>query len=179
MSEALKNYNNNPRVLISAEEIQKAITKMAHQINNDYDNQHVTAVCILKGGVVFFSDIIRKLKMPLKCEFLATSSYGQEKKSSGEVKLTMDLKYPVEGEHVIVFEDIVDSGLTLSYILKLLKARHPASIKLATLLFKPECLKIEAKIDYVGFNIGNEFVVGYGLDYAGLYRSLPYVGVLE
>lgn len=177
--QALKNYQENPRVLLSKEQIQESITRLAKQISADHPNQLVTAVCILKGGIVFFSDIIRQLEMPVKCEFLATSSYGNEKKSSGEVKLTMDIKYPLEGEHVIVFEDIVDSGLTLSYTLNLLKARKPASIKLATLLFKPKCLKTALTVDYVGFEIGNEFVVGYGLDYAGLYRNLPYVGVLD
>lgn len=179
MSQALKNDQPAPKVLISAKELKQGVARMAAKINADYGKNPVTGVCILKGGVVFFSDIIRRLKMPLRCEFLATSSYGDQKRSSGEVKLTMDAKYPLEGEHVIVFEDIVDSGLTLSYILNLLRARRPRSLKIATLLFKPECLKIQAKMDYVGFKIPNKFVVGYGLDYAGYYRNLPYVGVLD
>ncbi|MBF0104677.1 MAG: hypoxanthine phosphoribosyltransferase [Deltaproteobacteria bacterium] len=174
-----KEQIKTPRFLLSEDEIKGRIKIMADEINHDYQGKDVTAICILKGGMVFFTDLIRFLKMPLRCEFLATSSYGNDKKSSGEVKLTMDTKYPLEGKHVLVVEDIVDSGLTLSYILALLKARNPASVKLCSLLFKPASLKRDLTVDYVGFKIGNEFVVGYGLDYAGLYRNLPYVGVLE
>lgn len=166
------------RVLISADELKIRVAELAAEINRDYGGKPVTAICILKGGVVFFSDVIRGLAMPLKCEFIGTSSYGDGTKSSGEVKLTNDTNEPLEGKNVIVFEDIVDTGLTLSYIVKLLKARKPASLKVASLLFKPHALKTECKPDYCGFSIGNEFVVGYGLDYAGLYRGLPYIGVL-
>jgi hypoxanthine phosphoribosyltransferase len=169
-----------PKVLISEETLRKRVEELSTKINNDYDGKPVTVICILKGGVVFFSDMIRKLKMPLICEFLGTSSYGNEKKSSGEIKLTMDVREPLEGKHVLVFEDIVDSGLTLSYILSLLQARKPASVKLCSLLLKPESIQAkDLNVDYVGFEIGDEFIVGYGLDYAGKYRGLPYIGLLE
>lgn len=167
------------KVLISAADLQKRVEELGQQINKDYQGKAVTAICILKGGVVFFADVIRSLSIPTKCEFIGCSSYGDGTKSSGEVKLTHDTNEPIEGRHVIVFEDIVDSGLTLSYLIKLLEARKPASLKVCTLLFKPESLKTEFKPDYYGFAIGNEFVVGYGLDYAGLYRGLPYIGVLS
>lgn len=179
MTDVLKNYISNPRVLVEEEQIKKRIAEMGAQISREYEGKILTAICILKGGIVFFSDIIRNIKLPMRCEFIGTSSYGNEKRSSGEVMLTLDTKFPIEGEDVIVFEDIVDSGVTLSYIMKLLKARNPASIKLCTLLFKPECMKTDVKIDYLGFEIGNHFVVGCGLDYAGFYRNLPYVGMLE
>lgn len=172
-------FTKQPRILLSQEVITQRIKELADQINKDYCNKEIMAICLLKGGMMFFSDIIKHLRMSLRCEFLATSSYGNEKKSSGEVKVTMDTKYPIEGEHVIVFEDIVDSGLTLSYILNLLSARKPASIKLCSLLSKPECHKTPLNVDYVGFKIGKEFVVGYGLDYMGRYRNLPYVGVFD
>lgn len=166
------------KVLISAEKLRERVVELASQINQDYHGREVTAICILKGGVVFFSDMIRSMDMPLKCEFLGVSSYGGGTTSSGEVKLTHDTNEPIENKHVIVFEDIVDSGLTLSYIIKLLEARKPASLKICSLLFKPESLKTDAHPDYYGFAIGGEFVVGYGLDYAGLYRGLPHIGVL-
>lgn len=174
-----ENIATSPRPLLSHGQIQEKVTELAGQINRDYRGKKITAICILKGASIFFADIIRQLTVPLKCEFLATSSYGDQKKSSGEVQLTLDTKFPIENEHVIVFDDIVDSGLTSSYILSLLKTRRPGSLRLASLLFKPACLKTALKVDYVGFEIGREFVVGYGMDYAGLYRNLPYVGVLD
>lgn len=179
MTALTKDKLESPKVLLDTASIQKRVQELGKTITKDYQNEEITAICILKGSVVFFSDIIRHIDRPLKCEFLATSSYGDDKTSSGEVKLTMDTKFPLEDKHVIVFEDIVDSGLTLSYILKLLQARNPKSIKLCSLLFKPESLKTELNVDYVGFEIGNEFVVGFGLDYAGFYRNLPYVGTLS
>lgn len=167
-----------PKKLITEKKIHDRIKKMGAEITKDYKGKQITAVCILKGGFVFFSDLARQIKLPMRCEFIGTSSYGNSKRSSGEVQLTLDTKFPIAGEHVIVFEDIVDSGITLSYILNLLKSRKPASIKLCSLLFKPESLKSELKIDYIGFEIGKKFVVGYGMDYSGLYRNLPYVGVI-
>ncbi len=169
----------NITTLISQEQLQARIIEMGKEISKEYGETEVQALCILKGGVVFFADMIRQLTMPLHCEFLGTSSYGSEKTSSGEVKLTMDTNAPLSGKHLIIFEDIIDSGLTLSYVVKLLKARNPASIKICSLLFKPQSLKTDIKPDYCGFEIGNEFVVGYGLDYAGLYRGLPYIGILN
>lgn len=168
-----------PEVLISKQDLEKRVHELGQVLNRDYADKEITAVCILKGGVVFFSDMIRQVTAPLKCEFLGVSSYGGEKKSSGEVKLTQDVRESIEGKHVIVFEDIVDTGLTLSYLLKLFKSRKPASLKVCSLLFKPSCLQTDVSPDYVGFEIENHFVVGYGLDFDGLYRGLPYIGVLE
>lgn len=155
---------NTVKVLISQKQLKKRIIEMGECINKDHVGKEVTAICILKGGVIFFSDMIRQLTIPLQCEFIGTSSYGSEKQSSGEVKLTQDTNAPLADKHILIFEDIIDSGLTLSYILKILEARKPASIKICSLLFKPKSLKTEIKPDYCGFEIGNEFVVGYGLD---------------
>lgn len=168
-----------PEILISAKDVEARVQALGKVINHDYAGKEITAICILKGGVVFFADMIRQIQQPLKCEFLGVSSYHAEKTSSGEVKLTQDMREPIEGKHVLIFEDIVDTGLTLSYLLKLFESRRPASLKLCSLLFKPQCLKVAMQPDYVGFEIGNRFVVGYGLDYDGLYRGLPYIGVLD
>lgn len=167
------------KVLIPEPKLQARIAELAQEINHDYQGKEVTAVCILKGSFVFFSDIIRHLEFPMTCEFLGVSSYGNKMVSSGEVKITLDINEPLENRHVIVFEDIVDSGLTLNYIMSSLRARRPASLKSCSLLSKPESQKTEVEVDYVGFKIGSEFVVGYGIDYAGKYRGLPYIGYIE
>ncbi|MGK5082737.1 hypoxanthine phosphoribosyltransferase [Bdellovibrionota bacterium FG-1] len=171
--------NQKPKMLIPEVKLQARIAELAQELNQDYRGKQVVAVCILKGSFIFFADIIRHIDVPLTCEFLACSSYGGKTVSSGEVKITLDINEPLEGKHVIIFEDIVDSGLTLSYILDLFKARKPASIKACSLLFKPDALKTQVDVDYMGFKIGNEFVVGYGLDYAGKFRGLPYIGYIE
>lgn len=168
-----------PKVLISEDQLQERVKELGAQLNKDYAGKEITAICILKGGVVFFSDMIRQVQVPLKCEFLGVASYHGGKTSSGEVKLTQDVKDPIENKHVIVFEDIVDTGLTLSYLLKLFKSRNPASLKVCSLLFKPSQLKTDVSPDYVGFEIENRFVVGYGLDLDGLYRGLPYIGAMD
>jgi hypoxanthine phosphoribosyltransferase len=168
-----------PKILIPEVKLQSRVAELAQEINRDYRDKEVTAVCILKGSFIFFSDIIRHLESPMTCEFLGVSSYGNKMVSSGEVKVTLDINEPLEGKHVIVFEDIVDTGLTLTYIMNALKARRPASIKSCSLLVKPECLKTEIDVDYVGFKIGKEFVVGYGIDFAGKFRGLPYIGYIE
>ena len=168
-----------PKILIPEVRLQARLTELAQEISNDYRDKDITAVCVLKGSFIFFSDLIRKLDLKLTCEFLGVSSYGNKMVSSGEVKVTLDLNEPLENKHVLVIEDIVDSGLTLSYIMNTLKARKPASIKSCALLFKPESLKTEIDVDYVGFKVGREFVVGYGVDYAGKYRGLPYIGYIE
>jgi hypoxanthine phosphoribosyltransferase len=166
-------------VLISEEQLENRISELSHEISRDFKGKEVVAICILKGSFIFFSDLVRKLDLTVSCEFLGLSSYGDKTVSSGEVKVTLDLNTPLEGKHVIVIEDIVDSGLTLSYILKSLSARNPATLKSCALLLKPASLKVPAEPDYVGFRIGNEFVVGYGMDLAGKLRGLPYVGSLE
>jgi hypoxanthine phosphoribosyltransferase len=152
---------------------------LASEIAADYQGKEITAVCVMKGSFIFFCDMIRKLDLPLSCEFLGVSSYGSKMVSSGEVKVTLDIHEPLEGKHVLIFEDIVDTGLTLHYITSLLKARRPASLKVCSLLVKPASMKIPVNVDYTGFSIGSEFVVGYGLDIAGRMRGLPYIGYIE
>jgi hypoxanthine phosphoribosyltransferase len=168
-----------PKVLIPEVKLQARVKELASEISRDYQGKEIVAICILKGSFVFFSDLIRHLDLPLSCEFLGLSSYGNKMVSSGEVKVTLDLNDPIEGKHVIVFEDIVDTGLTLSYILQSLSARRPASIKTCSLLMKPDSLKVDIEPDYVGFRIGSEFVVGYGIDLASKMRGLPYIGYIE
>ena len=169
-----------PPTYLSASEIQTRGQELADRINREYEGKEITAICTLKGSIVFFSDLIRNLKIPVTCEFLGVSSYGSQTTSTGEVKVTLDLNEPLHGKHVILIEDIVDTGLTLSFLIDTLKAKRPASLKTATLLFKPEALKAkDIQLNYVGFEIPNKFVVGYGLDYAEKFRGLPYIGVLE
>jgi hypoxanthine phosphoribosyltransferase len=174
-----ENEAKQPKVLIPEVKLQQRVQELAHEIAHDYQGREITAVCVLKGSFIFFSDIIRNIDAPIVCEFLGVSSYGNKMVSSGEVKVTLDLNEPLENKHVIVFEDIVDSGLTLAYILNALRARRPASLKSCSLLLKPEALKVDVDVDYVGFKVGREFVVGYGVDYAGKFRGLPYIGYLE
>lgn len=179
MEERIDNRKPEPRVLLSETKIRDKVLELASRINRDYAGQEIVAICTLKGCFMFFSDVIRHLEIPITCEFLAVSSYGNEKVSSGEVKITLDINDPLEDKHVILFEDIVDSGLTMNYLLTALKARRPASLKSCALLLKPQKLACDLEIDYVGFTIGDDFVVGYGLDYAEKFRSLPYIGCLE
>ncbi len=172
-----------PAPFISADQIAVRVRELGEKITADYPNQKITVICILKGSVIFFSDLIRMIDRPIECEFMCLSSYGNQMQSSGEVKVTLDLKNPIEGKHVLVVEDIVDSGLTLHYTLNQLRLRRPASLRCASLLYKPQAVKPEIKselvIDYVGFEIPSRFVVGYGLDYAENYRGLPFVGTLD
>lgn len=170
---------SEPKVLIPEIKLQKRIQELAQEISHDFQGKELTMICVLRGSFIFFADLIRQIDLPMTCEFLGVSSYGNKMVSSGEVKVTLDIHEPLEGRHVIVVEDIVDSGLTLFYIMSMLQARRPASLKSCSLLVKPEALKIEIDVDYSGFKIGNEFVVGYGLDYAGKLRGLPYIGYLE
>jgi hypoxanthine phosphoribosyltransferase len=168
-----------PKILIPEVKLQARLRELAQEINHDFQGREITAICVLKGSFVFFSDLIRQLDLPITCEFLGVSSYGNKMVSSGEVKVTLDINEPLENRHVIVVEDIVDSGLTLSYIMSMLRARRPATLKSCSLLLKPDSLKTAIEVDYTGFRIGNEFVVGYGIDYAGKHRGLPYIGYIE
>ena len=169
-----------PKVLLPEAEIKARVRELAKKINEKYGTQEITAICMIKGGLPFFTDLIRLLTMPVTCEFLGLSSYGVQSQSTGEVKVTLDLSEPLAGKHVLIVEDIVDTGLTLNYTLDYLKMRKPASLKIATLLFKPSALKVKTlKLDYVGFEIPNHFVVGYGLDYAEKFRGLPYIGIVQ
>lgn len=172
-------YGDLTRVLISREEIRAAIKELAILLNREYQGKELMCICILKGAVLFFTDLIRELDLPLTIDFMAISSYGNSAKTSGEVRMQKDLDQSVMGKDLLVIEDIVDSGLTLAYIMDVLSKRGARSVKLATLLDKPERRKNDLKVDYSCFTIPNEFVVGYGLDYAEKYRNLPDIGVLD
>jgi hypoxanthine phosphoribosyltransferase len=167
------------RVLISAEQIQARIQEMAAQIDHDYPTGPVYLITILKGAFVFLADLARAMKTPARIEFMGISSYGKGKTSSGEVRLIKDLDVSIEGHDVLIVEDIVDSGVTLSYLMKILAQRKPKSLRIATLLDKPERRMRAVEVHYVGFKIPDEFVVGYGLDYAEDYRNLKDVCVLS
>jgi hypoxanthine phosphoribosyltransferase len=166
-------------VLISADAISDKIHELAKQIDEDYAGRQPLLVGVLKGAVMFMSDLARALDRPSAMEFMAVSSYGSGMQSSGVVRILKDLDRDIAGEHVLIVEDIIDSGLTLSWLLKNLAARQPASIQVVTLLRKPDAVKVHVPVKYVGFDIANEFVVGYGLDYAERYRDLPYIGRLR
>jgi hypoxanthine phosphoribosyltransferase len=167
------------RVLIPAEKIQERIQELAAEIDRDYPQGPVYLVGILKGAIVFLADLVRAMKTPARLEFVGISSYGRGKTSSGEVRFTKDLDTSLEGRDVIVIEDIVDSGITLSYLVQVFQQRHPKSLRIATLLDKPERRQRPVHVDYVGFKIPDEFVVGYGLDFAEDYRNLPDICVLS
>lgn len=163
--------------LISAEAIATRVAELGQQITEDYrDKPDVVVIGVLKGSVIFMADLVRHIALPVKLDFMGISSYGDATVSSGVVQITQDVSKPLEGKHVIVVEDIVDTGHTVHYLLENLATRRPASIKLAALLHKPERQERQVHIDYLGFTIPNKFVVGYGLDVAQLYRNLPYIG---
>ena len=166
-------------VLITEERLAAKVAEMGAQISKDYQGRKLIILGVLKGSVVFMSDLIRSITVPVEMDFMAVSSYGAGVKTSGVVKILKDLDRLIAGYDVLVVEDILDSGMTLSYLTELLRERDPASIRIATLLDKPDRRKVDIKPDYVGFTIPDEFVVGYGLDYAELYRNLPYVGILS
>jgi len=168
-----------PKILIPEIKLQNRVKELGQQISYDYQDVELTAVCVLKGSFIFYSDLIRNIEIPINCEFLGLSSYGNEIRSSGEVKVTLDLNEPLEGKHVLLVEDIVDTGLTLKFMLNSLRSRNPASIKTCALLQKPDSLKTDVEVDYVGFKIQDDFVVGYGIDYAQKLRGLPYIGYVE
>ena len=167
------------RVLLSEEEVDKRIAEIAAKISEDYNGEQVHMICVLKGGVFFSCELAKRLTIPVSMDFMSVSSYGADTKSSGVVKIVKDLDEGIEGKNVLVVEDIIDSGRTLSYLLEYLRNRNPKSLKLCTLLDKPERRVVEVDVDYTCFDIPDEFVVGYGLDYAQKYRNLPYIGVVE
>lgn len=170
--------NPRTRVLLSEQEIAARVDALAAAISRDYAGLHPTLVCILKGSMPFFVDLARRLTIPVRLDYLAVSSY-EGTQSSGVVRFTADLSESIEGRHVIVVEDIVDTGLTMSYLFDALRARHPASIEVAALLDKPSRRKVPVEIRYRGFEIEDVFVIGYGLDYEQYFRNIPYVAVLE
>ena len=166
-------------VLLSEEEVDAKIKAIGEQISKDYAGKQVHLVCVLKGGSFFMCELAKRITVPVSLEFMSVSSYGSETKSSGVVKIVKDLDEPIKGKNVLVVEDIVDSGRTLSYLMEMLKDRGPESLRLCTLLDKPERRVVDVHVDYTGFQIPDEFVVGYGLDYDQRYRNLPYIGVIS
>ena len=167
------------RELISAEDVAKKIAEMGAQISKDYEGESVYLLCILKGGVFFTTELAKHITVPVTLDFMSVSSYGGGTTSSGIVRIVKDLDTPIEGKNVLIAEDIIDTGRTLAYLMEHLKQRKPKSLKLCTLLDKPDRRVSDVKVDYTGFEIPDEFVVGYGLDYDQKYRNLPYIGVVE
>jgi len=167
------------KVLLSEEEVDKRIQEIGEQISKDYAGKQVHLVCVLRGGVFFLCELAKRITVPVSLDFMSVSSYGGDTKSSGVVKIVKDLDDSIKDKDVLVVEDIVDSGRTLSYLLEMLRDRQPASLRLCTLLDKPDRRVIDVNVDYTGFEIPDEFVVGYGLDYDQKYRNLPYIGIVE
>jgi hypoxanthine phosphoribosyltransferase len=167
------------RVLLTREQIMDRLAELGKEISEDYEGEEILLVGILKGSVVFLADLMRQIKVPLQIDFMAVSSYGKSTHSSGVVRILKDLDADIEGRHVLIVEDIVDTGLTLSYLVENLLSRKPASLKICTFLDKPERRQTQIIPDYNGYEIPDEFVVGYGLDYNEKYRNLPYIGVVE
>ena len=169
------------KVYFTEEELQAKVRELGRQITEDYKDakEDIYCVGILKGASVFYTDLVRAIDLPVRFDFMIASSYGNGTSTTGSVKILKDLDYDIEGKHLIVIEDIIDSGTTMSYLLKYFAHRKPASVKLCALLSKPSRRTVEVPIDYCGFEVPDEFLVGYGLDYAEIYRNLPYIGVLK
>jgi hypoxanthine phosphoribosyltransferase len=165
-------------IIVQADELQHRIKQLAAEISRDYEGRDLLLIGVLKGAVFFLSDLMRELDIPCEVDFMAVSSYGSSTDSSGVVRILKDLDAPLEGRHVLIVEDIVDSGLTLQYLMRTLQARNPASLEVCALLTKPERRKVETPARYIGFEIPDKFAIGYGLDYAERYRNLPYVAAL-
>ena len=166
-------------VLISEEDVDKKVREVAAQISKDYEGKELHLICVLKGSVFFACELAKRITVPVTLDFMSVSSYGDDTKSSGVVKIIKDLDEPLENKDVLIVEDIIDSGRTLSYLIEILKKRNPASLHLCTLLDKPDRRVRPVHVNYTCFEIPDEFVVGYGLDYAQKYRNLPYIGVVE
>ena len=167
------------RVLITEDEIADKVALLAAQVDADYEGREILLVGVLKGAVMFMADFARALRTPVSMEFMAVSSYGSSTSSSGVVRILKDLDREIADKHVLVVEDVIDSGLTLSWLLRNMRSRGPASVEVVALLRKPEAARVDVSVKYVGFDIASEFVVGYGLDYAERYRDLPFVGLLR
>lgn len=171
---------DNPRCLIPEERLRSRVLELAKEIEEHYQGKEpFVAICVLKGSFVFFSDLIRAIDLPLSCDFLGVTSYGARPRDSGEVRITLDLSTSIAGKHVLLVEDVVDSGTTLQFMMQSLEARKPASLKVCTLFLKPHTVRTPYEIDFVGFQIGDEYVVGYGIDHKDRYRGLSYIGAVE
>ena len=167
------------KVLLTQEELREKAKELGRQITQDYQGKNLMIVTVLKGAVVFLADLMREIDVPAEIDFMVVSSYGAGTKSSGVVKIVKDLDVPLKDKDLLIVEDILDSGMTLSYLKELLEGREPRSIRIATLLDKPARRKVDLKADYIGYSVPDEFVVGYGLDYDEKYRNLPYIGILK
>lgn len=171
---------DNPRCLIPEERLRNRVRELAKEIEEHYDGKEpLVAICVLKGSFVFFSDLVRAIDLPMSCDFLGVTSYSSRPKQSGEIRVTLDLSSSIAGKHVLLVEDVIDSGNTLQYMMQTLEARKPASLKVCTLFLKPYTLRSPYEIDFVGFQIGDEYVVGYGIDHQERYRGLSYIGAVE
>lgn len=167
------------KILVSQEELAKRVEQLGQEITKDYAGQEILMIGVLRGAAIFMADLSRAIKVPVALDFMAVSSYGNSTSSSGVVRIIKDLDEDVKGKHVLIVEDIIDSGLTLNYLIDYIKSRDPKSVKICTLLNKPDRRKVEVPIAYNGFTIPDYFVVGFGLDYAEKYRNLPFVGILK
>ena len=167
------------KVLLSEEEVDSRIKQIAAKVSKDYAGKEIHLICVLKGGVFFTCELAKRITVPVSLDFMSVSSYGDDTKSSGVVKIVKDLDQPLKGKDVLIVEDIIDSGKTLNHLKPMLESRNPASLHLCTLLSKPDRREVEVPVRYIGFEVPDEFVVGYGLDYAQKYRNLPYIGVAE
>ncbi len=172
-------YRNNHKILIDAAELDRRVTELAEEINKKYKDETLIVVGVLKGSFMFMSDLLKKITVDTEVYFLKASSYGEGTESSGTVKITKDIDTDIEGRNVLLVEDIIDSGFTMRQVLKMLGARNPKALELCSCLSKPDRRVCEVKIDYLGFEIPDKFVIGYGLDYAEKYRNLPYIGYIE
>ena len=167
------------KIMIPENKVDAKIKELGARITQDYEGKEIRLICILKGGIFFTCELAKNIKVPVSLDFMSVSSYGDQMESSGVVRIVKDLEDSIEGKDVLVVEDVVDSGRTLNYLLDNLRSRKPASLKLCTMLDKPSRRVVPVDVDYVGFEIPDEFVVGYGLDYAQKYRNLPFIGVIE
>ncbi|QDE84713.1 hypoxanthine phosphoribosyltransferase [Myxococcus xanthus] len=172
-------YEQEVGVLISEDKLQARVRELAAEITRDYAGKDLTLICVLKGSAFFTIDLAKYIDLPVKLEFLGVSSYQGGTESTGEVRITTDVSKPMAGKHLLIIEDIIDTGLTMQFLLENLRARHPASLKVCTLLEKPSRARTKVDIDYKGFVIDDLFVVGYGLDYAEVYRNIPFIGVMK
>lgn len=172
-------HDTSVEVMLTSEQIQARVAELGAQITKDYQGKELTLIGIMKGSIFFLTDLARNVDLPITLELMGVSSYQGNTETTGEVRITSDLAKPMHGRHVIIVEDIIDTGLTMQFLLENLGARHPASVKVATLLEKPARAKVKVQIDYKGFVIEDRFVVGYGLDYNEKFRNLPFVGVMR
>jgi len=179
LKERAEMRKNVSEILISEGQLEKRIDELGKEMTKDYEGKDLFVVGVLKGANIFMSDLIRKIDLPMHIDFMAVSSYGMSTESSGTVRILKDLDFSIEGKDVLIVEDIIDSGLTLEYLTRILMQRKPSSLSICTLLDKPDRRKVDLEIDYIGFNIPDAFIVGYGIDFAESYRNLPYVGILK